>query len=258
LALRDFTTRQMRRVTARWLGALLPKIESVGGLVGSAYLLRRAHAGLGIPAKSPPEPDPVAPIIAQQRARDSRHDRLGRGAIFMLRAYAELAEDEREQRGYLARIETLFPAGPSTFNLAYEEEAGAVDILESVLASDPALEAELAALPLRGGGALLDAIKEHIRSGRELGELEDQKRALLAEPAASDESRLSEARLFWIRAVKNFLGTLSLVEMPGEDRAALLAPVRGAEEVVARRRRGEAVAEEPEEDDALALGDPGG
>ena len=245
MALKEYSTQQMFRITKSWLDKLRPIIESSAELSGSLVIIKRAHEKLFSPAQAISEtPDPLKAIQDTAKTTDLGHDRYARGSIYTLLAYASVSEEPQLVERYTKLSETLFPLGLETTLKTYEEEAGAVELLEKNLT--PEIKQWLSELPVKGGGTLLDWVLAHVAYGKALGDLEDKKDDLKRTQAEAPVTTipLGEARLFWIRAVNAFLQTVAIAEISEEDRESILAPVKKAEAVIERRKKGEEVADE--------------
>jgi hypothetical protein len=237
MALKDLTTQQMARTSGKWLGALKPSILEVPELGGSVLILERVHNGLHLPARdAAPLSDPLRQLIVEQKALDLRHDALIRGLIHILLGYSYLEEGPEATRlSHL--VEDLFPLGLELITQTYEEEAGAAGLLEKKLS--PEVRGALQGIPLLGGNAL-ERVLELVQKGKQIGDLEDQKRSLRkAQDAAPSDPKLSVARTHWIRGVNAFLNNLGVADVSEETRQAILEPLREALAVAERRKKGE-------------------
>jgi hypothetical protein len=249
MALKEFTTRQMIRVTGFWLNDGQPKIQENPDLIGSLPLLQRAHQGLLLPPKSTAGSEAekaVQGVQQKQKSVDLSFDRTGRGLIHLLLAHAQFALTAEQEATFLRVLHELFPLHFDTMMQSYEEEAGSVELLEGKLSDE--FRQVLKEIPVSKEQNALDKILAHIKAGRELGTLEQKKNTLKDSLSPSAKSPgLQAAKLHWVRTVHMFLSLLAIAKISKEDSDALREPVRKAEEVVARRKRGEVVEEEEPE-----------
>lgn len=249
MAFKDMTVPQMIRITGRWLSADRGFLEKIPELSGSLRMLQKAHDGLKAPVAAP-EIDSIKQIQGEENLTDGHFDRKLRGIVMCFAAFAELVLDNAKAERFLQLSKELLPSQLSTVNLTYEEEAGTAESLETKLTD--ALKLELSALPTPGGRTLVDEFKDLITFGKRLGVLEDQKKKLQHELAGtpSTDAQRRDARLLWIRTINAFLGIVDIAEISKEEREHLLEPIKSAEEVVSRRKRGEEVKDEEDVKDA--------
>jgi hypothetical protein len=247
MALKDMTIPQMLRITNRWLVKDKAVLEKTPELNGSIRMLQKAHQGLLAPV-APPENEEIKTIQVYQQGTDVIFDRKARGTIMCFAAFAELATDPQRTDRFLQLSKELLPLQLSTVNQTYEEEAGTALAIEAKL--NIGIQAELKELSTFGGRTLLDEVRDIVSSGKRIGELEDQKKKLQLElhiPTADSDRR--EARLLWIRTVNAFLGIVDIAEITKEEREIIRGPVHRAEEVVARRKKGEDIKDEDIKDE---------
>ena len=165
---------------------------------------------------------------------DVKHDRKTRGTFNVLTGFADLADDPELAVAYLALRDLIYPKGLDVVRWSYTDEAGEAELVDKRLSKND--KALLGKLPTPAG-TLLDALKERIKAGKELGYLEKDRAALEAKapdaPTAADAVR---ARNLWIRTVNAFVATLDLEEgLSDEDREKILGPLRRAEQKADRR-----------------------
>jgi hypothetical protein len=242
MSLRDMTIPQMIRITERWLSTDRDILEKTPELSGNIRMLQRVHSGIMAPI-APPENDELKRLQAEQVSADNIFDQKVRGLIMCFAAFAELVVDTHRADRFLQLSRELLPLQLSTVNQTYEEEAGTAISIEAKLNSESKME--LSAITIFDGRTLFDEVQDLISSGKRLGVLEDEKKKRQAQAQApSYDAQRRDARLLWIRTVNVFLDTVDIAEITREERETLRGPILRAEEVVARRKKGEEIKDE--------------
>jgi len=200
--LKDISTPRMVRLTEAWLDPQRErsKIEALPSGKALMTQIEVAHTGILSTQKKDTVASKEITIVSDKQAGvDRTHDRKIRGCWLVLTGFAELADDPNEAEAFLAVRDDLLPNGISVTKNSYEDEAGVVELTEARI-SDGTRNL-LKNLPIPGG-KLLNAVEDWFAAGRELGQLEDQKKKLASSPANSGPSKSDalRARNFWIQA----------------------------------------------------------
>jgi hypothetical protein len=236
VAKRNLTTETMVQLSEAWLdpkrartslsslpvvSALLPKIEEAHG----ELLARQPAAPSGAVVAR------ITAIQAKQAALDARHDRKMRGAVKLLDALADLADDPEDAHRYQELSVLLCPEGVKGIIKSYSDESGAAKLLEGRI--DDGVKKQLGKIAIPGG-KLLDTVNDWIEAAVELGALDDEKNALGKEGARPSDA--IDARNKWIRTAAALETAL---EISGADETAIakiLGPLRDAEARADRRK----------------------
>lgn len=211
---------------------LLESLPQAGALLPS---LDKAHNGLLHTQVSDDQAATALTLLQAAEAKvDVKHDRKTRGTYSVLTGFADLTDDPELAAQYLALRDAIYPKGLEVIKWSYTDEAGEAELVDKRLSkTDKAL---LGKLPTPSG-TLLDALKERIKAGKELGDLEKERAALETKaPDAPTGADAVRARNLWIRTLNAFVATLDLEEgLSDEDREKILGPLRRAEQKADRR-----------------------
>jgi hypothetical protein len=159
-----------------------------------------------------------------------------RGAIKLLEALAELADNPDDARRYLELRDVLCPEGLKGTIKSYVDEAGAAKLLHGRL--DESMKKQLGKIAIPGG-KLLDAVNDWTDSAEQLGALENEKSALMKLADAPEGRRpqdVIDARNRWIRVVSALETALAISGADEETVARILAPLQDAEAKAGRRK----------------------
>ena len=246
VALRRLTTGEMAQLSGPWttegsaarkailaipeLAPLLPKIDA-------------AHRALH--DTQPGQENPrLAKLQEEESGLDLRHDEVIRGSYWFLTALAWLSGAGQSADNLLRLRDFLFPEGLDATQRSYREEAGAVELLKTRIAGDPAVKKALKDIPVHKG-TLWQSVEELFRLGGKLGALENERAELQPAPGPGDAARVMAARNQWIRAVNALVANADLADLDAEKVKLIFGPLRHAEKA-ADRRKGTS-AEAPEE-----------
>jgi hypothetical protein len=160
-------------------------------------------------------------LSAELAVVDARHDTCARVVSLGLdlQAGLHLAADtpDFESAARCARVQRkLFPDGLSIVNANTRAESGNAARLEKLLLDDAEVKTVLKSIPLSGKRTLLDIANRWIAAGAELGGLEDQRAAALAQAqgASPTKATIQGARSAWMRVVSQVLGGLEMSDAP--------------------------------------------
>jgi hypothetical protein len=203
-------------------GALLPSLD-----LAHQGLLDTQASGVQTNAA-------LAKVQKAEAVLDLTHDRKLRGAFNVLTGFAELADDPEQAALYITLRDEIAPKGLEVTRWSYTDEAGEAEMADRRLSKDH--KALLGKLPTPSG-TLLDAHKERVKAGRELGKLEAERAGLEKKgPDATTASDAVRARNVWIRTVNAFVAILDLeTKLSEADREKILGPLLRAESRAERR-----------------------
>lgn len=249
MSYRNLTTNTMVAITGVWVDPSRdrPTIEAYPELGGSLTMVERAHDEV----IETQQADGVSREMIDNLTEaifevDARHDRKARACYKLVEGLAERADDPDEQAYWRAVGEALFPDGLSVVNATYLDQAGGVDKVRSRI--DAAMRAKLDATDI-DGESLGETVDDWLEAGAELGELFTRRARLEAEDdgARVTAGDVRDARFFWIRAVKNFVGMLEMLDVDQKTRDQLLTPLREAKEAAGKQEGDTDDAEVPAE-----------
>lgn len=240
LALKHLSTAAMLAYGRTLLdpGGLRPLLESKPTTAAMLTRLEALAKELGSVAEQTQEPpiQALKTLRQNQESVDELHDRKARGTFLVLCGLAELEDDEDVCEEYEALRKKLFPKDLTVVNLSYIDEANHADSLEKLLATDPHLAAVLQDITLPHGRTAWTGVSEWIKSGKLLGQLENDRNALLAQhnqnsdvgAATSLRGELLRLRGEWIRVIKAVLANAEIEDFSSDERARLVAPLEQA------------------------------
>lgn len=231
-----------KRDRPKWL-----VLQGGEALVG---MIEKAHQGLlGTSKQESASRKELAAIQRQQAGIDTDYDRMIRGGFPLLTALAELSEKEAEREALLKARDELFPHGLVAIQRSYTDEAGEISLAEARLSADSI--AVLKKIKILGGNFWTVVVERWFQWGKELGALEEKKRALEAAAAGKDalgvaRSEALKARNFWIKVVRHLETAVEIAELDAEGEEAMLGALRSALKKSARKSPiDEAADEEP-------------
>jgi hypothetical protein len=204
------------------VSALLPAIEA-------------AHQGLLRSRPAPPtgSGDELAAILEKQARLDALHDRKMRGAIALLDALADIADDAQDAERYRALRDHLCPDGIEGTAKSYAEEAGAARLLPGRLDESDGKLLQKIAIP---GGKLADVVEAWTDAAEVLGALEAKKEGLSRQPEAGQgRADVVRAKQQWIRVARALETNILLSGAAEEAMNAILGPLYEAEVKADRR-----------------------
>lgn len=215
MALYRLSTETMIDLSKAWTITRRRELEVIPQVATILPIMDSAHKGLFVfTGKESNEVSAVKTLSKKQSNADQQHDDYYRGGFYFLTSQVSLcaALDREEEVQVLQDLrEHLYPDGLFGVTRSYSEETGAADLLERRLTDD--IKDKLKTFLVRPGLTMLDVIELQIKKARELGELEEEKRRLVAfeaqnpTPSLGDERR---ARFDWIEAVRMLERTLRL------------------------------------------------
>jgi hypothetical protein len=227
--------------------------ESVPALAAILPELEAAHNDLiTIQVKSSANSEELKKLSKLAEQLDIRHDNMFKGIYGYQGDAALITDDPEEADAYLSTRDQLMPDGIKSVQRSYLDEAGAVALAEGRITDE--VERVLNSIPTPHGHTLLDEVKEWIRIGKDLGDVE-RRRIQLAQ--ARDEETVSgkeinAARRRWNVVAETMLQLISLVNIDEECAVRISQPLKTAEEKADRalaesRARSRAAAEDSEE-----------
>jgi hypothetical protein len=229
MGLLGISAAKMFRISKRWISDRRPLLEGLPE--GKALLpkIEEAHQGLLILSNRREDPPELTAIRVNQDGTDARHDIFLRVGFGKLELLIELSEDPNEKKMLLALRDFLFPGGLLMTTRSYDEEAGAAEMLEQRLKNEP--KDQLKEIPIKRDYSLQDLVNDYISHGKKLGELENQKKALLQNaPEGPSRAEVQKARHYWIRVARALETNLALAS----DEAtvnSILEDLRAADKV---------------------------
>jgi hypothetical protein len=125
------------------------------------------------------------PLSDELTDADELHDAYGSAAILYIDAALRVPGLPTAQVDALRRIKAFLPRNED-LQASYADEAAAAKKRRETLDADAELQADLKALPVVGGGTLLDWVNAHLEAGVRLG-------ALLSARADADSGARSKA-----------------------------------------------------------------
>lgn len=259
MALKRLRTGEMAQLSLPWVTENSEAQKVILAIPELAGLLPRIVAGhKALHDSQAGSTDPRLAKVVEKAARlDLRHDEIVRGAYWLLTALAWLAGAGETADNLLRLRDLLFPEGLDAAQKPYREEAGATDMLKSRIAADATAKKELKEIPVlkKNLGQLVD---ELVAVGKKLGETEDARALLLANPAPSDGAKAVAARNKWIRAVNALVTNAELAELDDATKTTLLGALRHADKMADRRKATpqDELADEPTDDAAAPAVDP--
>lgn len=253
--LKDLSIQTMISLSAAWIDPARERSSLEASPITAVYLpaIDAMHAALVATQPRDVSSAELTALIAEETAEDTIHDRMLRGAHWVLSGLAEITDSEEERKAYLAARDTLAPEGLRETQRAYTAESGEIHRLEARLT--PEVKALLGNVKAPGG-TLWDATKRRMKAGKKLGLLEAKRVKLEAEVNAVKRDSTSRAdvlraRNAWIRVVRALEAALDLDGVSEEAKAAVLAPLNDAG-TRAQRRTGS----KKEESEALPNAEP--
>jgi hypothetical protein len=216
--LKDLSIQRMVALTEPWLDPKRdrPKLEALPS--GKALLpkIEAAYQGLlSTQKQDATTAKEVAKIQNKQAELDVVHDRK------LLTARDELA-----------------PNGLSATQRTYAEEAGEIPLAKARLSAKS--EALLKKVPVLGGKKLSSDVDAWFDAGKDLGALEEKRRALETGGKTGGGASRAEAlraRNYWIKVVRHLETSLDLDGADELTARAILGPVRDAEKSAGKRGR---------------------
>jgi hypothetical protein len=249
--LKDLSIQRMVALTEPWLDPKRdrPKLEALPSTKALLPKIEAAYKGLLSTQKQDASiAQEIAAIQIEQASTDVVHDRKLRGSYLLLTALVELSEDEEQEAALLTARDELAPDGLSATQRTYAEEAGEIPLAKARLS--PKSEALLKKIPVLGGKKLSNEVEAWFDAGKELGALEDKRRALETGGKTGGGASRAEAlraRNYWIKVVRHLETSLDLDGADESTTHAILGPARQAEKSAAKRGR---KGEEPETPDS--------
>jgi hypothetical protein len=239
--LKDLSIQRMVALTEPWLDPKRdrPKLEALPS--GKALLpkIEAAYQGLlSTQKQDATTAKEVAKIQNKQAELDVVHDRKLRGTYYLLTALAELSDDEEQEAALLTARDELAPNGLSATQRTYAEEAGEIPLAKARLSAKS--EALLKKVPVLGGKKLSSDVDAWFDAGKDLGALEEKRRALETGGKTGGGASRAEAlraRNYWIKVVRHLETSLDLDGADELTARAILGPVRDAEKSAGKRGR---------------------
>ncbi|MEZ4302517.1 MAG: hypothetical protein R3B70_46745 [Polyangiaceae bacterium] len=246
MALRRLTTGEMVQVSLPWVTEGTEARKAILATAEIAGLLPRVEAAhQALHAAQPTAEDPrLARLQEKAAAVDLRHDELVRGVYWLLSGLGWITGEGSSADSLVRLRDLLFPAGLETTQKSYRDEAGALDLLKTRLAADPASKKQLKDIPVLKR-TLAYYIDELTHLGAELGDLENERAQLVQPSGPSDAARTVNARNQWIRAVNALVANAELAEVDADTSRLVFGPLRLAEKAADRRKGPAAEASEP-------------
>jgi hypothetical protein len=256
---------EMVGITAPWVNdakrkALFLSIPEVAALQPK---IADIHAELlaAQPSTAPVSAE-LQKIIDAEDVADAVHDPLARAVSSGIEAdrhHSLVGEPPDPARGSLAQEvqAKFFPNGMSIVNASFLAESGNTARVATLLEKEPALNAFLKSIPMRGKTTLLDTTERWIAAGAVLGELERKREVQMAKEATQPLGRaaMNALRARWIRLVSQVLSNLDLSDAAAESIEVVRGPVLRASERAEKRYPVGVVA--PVEDPAAPAGGAG-
>jgi hypothetical protein len=242
MALKNLSSETMVTITARLLdperdrpavetlplvSPLIPAMELVhNGLLSRQHLIAAIEREL-------------AKVLDGISSFDKLHDRKKRGVYSCLTALAELTDDPARAAAYLDLRDRLMPLGLMEVRRPYLEQVGDAQRLPARL--DEASRALLASIATPEG-PMQSEVDQWVEAALEIGRLDEHRAQLEAQRSTGQEASPGEAyavRLSWMRVMRSVLDMLEIdPRATPEIKERLLAPLRRAEAMADRRRRG--------------------
>jgi hypothetical protein len=260
MALKDLSVQTMVTISSAWLDPERdrPLLEALPRVTALVPDIEKAHAGLVTTQKQDSTATAQLTALQEKEAEvDLLHDRKAHGTHHVLTGFAELADDSDDAAEFLALRDRLMPEGLRVTTRSYTDQAGEVELVEGrLLPSDKAL---LKQLPTPKGD-LRKAVDGWFKAGRQLGQLEAERRELqrkidAGEGGGATAGDVLRARNGWIRVVRGVLAMLDLEKIEDDTLEKIVGPLRQAEQK-AERRGGKAKAAEEPEKGASPAGQP--
>ena len=229
MSLNDLAPAKLFRISKRWLSEHREMLELFPETKSLIPRLEEVHNGLFLLSQNSGLVSPEVLAVRDVQVRvDLRHDVLLRVGYRYLTILADLSEEPNEQAVLLSLRDYLFPGGLGMVNGAYDEEAGAAEMLEKNLT--PERQTQLKEYQLKPGYSLLELVKDYIAKGKELGNLEDQKNKLLKDTGPS-RLELHQARFAWIRVARALEANLKLATSDEKILAEVLEDLLAADKI---------------------------
>ncbi len=184
------------------------------------------------------------PALPDGTPIDARHDQLGRGIAYGLRAAEELTEDEHRREQLKSVRAALFPTGLRILRASWLEEAGQAQARVANLTADQ--RTFLGTLSIEGA-TMLAHVEEMGRLGEALGNLVASNASAEAAAAAAraPKGRMVSAKSKLIRAIRTVIDTLVLNDVDAAAVERFVGPLRQQAEDAERRALGRAARPAP-------------
>lgn len=251
MALKDLSSETMVTLSGRLLDPERdrPVVESLPLVAPLLPAIRMVHDGVisrqHLMAAIERE---VGRVLTGMGTADNLHDRKKRGVHGYLTALAELTDDPVRAAAYVDLRDRLMPLGLMEVRRSYLDQVGDAQLLPSRLNDG---SRTLIASITTPEGPLQGQVDQWIAAAAELGQLDERRAQLEAERSTGQDASPGEAyamKLAWIRVMRSVINMLETdPQATPEIKDRLLAPIRRAEAQAARRRSGEAGADDPAE-----------
>jgi hypothetical protein len=242
MALKNLSSEAMVTITGRLLdperdrpvvetlplvSPLIPAMEMVhNGLLSRQHLIAAIERELG-------------KVLDGISTSDRLHDRKKRGVYGCLTALAELTDDAGRAAAYLDLRDRLMPLGLMEVRRPYLEQVGDAQRMPGRL--DDASRALLASISTPEG-PVQSHVDQWVAAALEIGRLDERRAQIEAQRSTGQEASPGEAyamKLSWMRVMRSVRDMLETdPQATPEIKERLLAPLRRAEAMADRRRRG--------------------
>jgi len=238
----DLSNQAMTVISGIWLDPtkvrpILVRLSRVAPLIAD---LEDAHTNLLTHQQPAPRVSPEMAVLNEKvAALDARHDRLARGLYDLLSGIAALTDDADEADAWRDVQRELFPEGKSITLRSYIDQAGEAARVEQRLSERT--RRMLETFP-PGDHALIHHVRRWLAAGKELGEVETERRVLAKESPGTPTLR--EVRNGWINTVKTIVGLLDReTSLSESERRRVLEPLESELAKAEAKKRSSTVVE---------------